>query len=205
MYPAGGGKVKGAKPQVSESTKFVSRAGEKLDVAIEKLGLEVQGVIAADLGSSTGGFVDCLLQRGAHKVYSVDTAYGELAWKLRNDPRVIVLERTNALHVSLPEPVGLVTVDCGWTRQEKILPIARSLLAKGGTIITLVKPHYEARDDERSKGAVIPEKLDSIIERVRQTVSDLALTLHTTVESPLIGERGGNREIFFHLSCERQG
>ena len=185
---------------MSQSLKFVSRAGEKLESALSLLGIEITGVVAADLGCSTGGFVDCMLKRGAARVYAVDTAYGELAWTLRNDPRVVVLERTNALHVELPEKVGLVTIDCGWTRQEKILPHAKTLLAPGGRILTLVKPHYEAHEDERTKGAVDPEKLDAVLARVEGKLSDLALTLVAKVESPITGERGGNKEVFFSLT-----
>src|SRR5260221_4739326 len=97
------------------SDLFVSRGGDKLQAAIKNFKLEVENCVALDIGSSTGGFVDCLLQNGAAKVYSVDTAYGELAWKLRNDPKVIVMERTNALHLEdLPEKVDLITIDAGW-------------------------------------------------------------------------------------------
>src|SRR4051812_11330036 len=96
---------------------FISRAGQKLDHALTAFGVGVGGLVCADLGSNTGGFVDCLLQRGASRVYAVDTGYGVLDWKLRKDPRVVVMERTNAMHVRLPEPVDLVTIDVAWTRQ----------------------------------------------------------------------------------------
>ncbi|MGD2108262.1 MAG: SAM-dependent methyltransferase [Phycisphaerae bacterium] len=125
------------------SHPYVSRGGEKLAAALDHFQIDVSGVVCADLGSHVGGFVDCLLQRGAAKVYSVDTSYGTLAWKLRRDPRVVVLERTNAMHVSLPEPVNLVTIDVGWTRQAKILPNVAKLLAPSGFVITLIKPQYE--------------------------------------------------------------
>src|SRR3989344_4180770 len=109
------------------SDKFVSRGGDKLQAAIGNWKLEIGNLVVLDVGSSTGGFVDCLLQNGASKVYALDTAYGELAWKLRNDPRVIVMERTNILHLeSLPEKVDLITIDAGWTRLELILPIVRN-------------------------------------------------------------------------------
>lgn len=181
--------------------KFASRAGEKLDHALESLGISVAGLTVADLGCSTGGFVDCLLSRGAARVYAVDTAYGELAWKLRNDSRVVVMERTNALHVTLPEPVDLVTVDCGWTKQEKILPKVITLLKPAGRALTLVKPHYEAGEGQRSGGAVVDDAaLTSILEQVRSRVTDLAFTIEATVDSPLVGKRGENREIFFYLS-----
>ena len=115
-----------------------------INFALTQFGMDVRGLVCADLGSNVGGFVDCLLQRGAGKVYSVDTSYGTLAWKLRKDPRVVVLERTNAMHVTLPEPVDFVTIDVGWTRQEKILPAAARMLKPGGRVVTLIKPKAEA-------------------------------------------------------------
>src|SRR6186997_2486545 len=120
---------------------FVSRAGQKLEHALATFGLEVRGSVCADLGSNTGGFVDCLLQRGAVKVYAIDTGYGALEWKLRKDPRVVVMERTNAIHVQLPEKVQLVTIDVAWTKQRIILPAAMRLLEVDGSVVTLIKPH----------------------------------------------------------------
>lgn len=126
------------------SQAFVSRGGEKLAAALDGFNVDVTGRVCADLGSHVGGFVDCLLQRGAAKVYAVDTCYGTLAWKLRRDPRVVVRERTNAMHVTLPEQVDLVTVDVAWTPQARILPNAARLVLPTGTVVTLIKPHYEA-------------------------------------------------------------
>src|SRR3989338_3621008 len=99
---------------------YVSRAGNKLEFALTNFSLNIKNKVCADFGSSTGGFVDCLLKFGAGKIYSVDTAYGELDWKLRNDPKVKVLERTNAIHVTLLEKADLITIDAGWTKQIKI-------------------------------------------------------------------------------------
>src|SRR5579871_283949 len=103
---------------------FVSRAGLKLEFALDAWNIDVRGKICADLGSNVGGFVDCLLQRGAAKVYAVEKGYGVLEWKLRKDPRVVVMERTNAMHATLPEPVALVTIDVAFTKQKHILPAA---------------------------------------------------------------------------------
>lgn len=174
--------------------KFSSRAGQKLQFAIETFGLSVASLACADLGSSTGGFVDCLLQNGVSKVYSVDTAYGELAWNLRNDPRVVVLERTNALHLELPEKVDLVTVDVSWTKQEKIIPVAMGLLKKGGSIITLVKPHYEL-----GKARMTEEDIETVLGRVRELYTKLRLRIIGEVESPIVGEKGKNKEYLFLL------
>ncbi len=119
---------------------YVGRGGEKMAWALAWSGLKPEGWICCDLGSHVGGFVDALLRAGAARVHSVDTCYGTFAWTLRNDPRVVLRERTNALHVELPEKVGLVTCDVGWTRQEKVLPKALSLVAPGGYVLSLLKP-----------------------------------------------------------------
>src|SRR5437016_12661481 len=116
---------------------FVSRAGQKLDHALDAFRIDVAGLTCADLGCNVGGFADCLLQRGAAKVYAVDTGYGVLDWKLRNDPRVVVMERTNAMHVTLSEPVDLVTVDVAWTKQRHILPAAARIMKQDGRVISL--------------------------------------------------------------------
>jgi 23S rRNA (cytidine1920-2'-O)/16S rRNA (cytidine1409-2'-O)-methyltransferase len=111
---------------------FVSRAGHKLEAALVAFSIDATGRTCADLGANVGGFTDCLLRYGAARVYAVDTAYGILAWTLRKDPRVVVRDRTNALHVRLPEPVTLVAVDVGWTKQEKILPVVAGLVTGNG-------------------------------------------------------------------------
>src|SRR5688500_5993824 len=118
-----------------QKRKYVSRGGEKLEAALKVFNISPLNYTVLDVGSSTGGFVDCLLQNGAKKVYSVDTAYGELAWKLRNDPRVVVMERTNVLHLQgLPEKVDLVTIDAGWTKLELVLPVIKQFLKEDGVI-----------------------------------------------------------------------
>src|SRR3954451_14122544 len=113
---------------------FVSRAGLKLNHALGHFRIDVTGLVCADLGCNAGGFTDCLLQRHAAKIYAVDTGYGMLEYKLRRDPRVVTLERTNAMHVSLPEPVSLVVLDVAWTKQKNILPNANNLLSPPGQI-----------------------------------------------------------------------
>lgn len=178
-----------------EPTKYVSRAGEKLEFALGQFKIDATGKIVADFGASTGGFTDCLLQAGAKKVYSVDTAYGELAWKLRQDPRVIVMERTNAMHVSLPEKMDLVTIDTGWSRQEKVIPNALNNLKDDGIIVSLIKPHYEFSG---YKGQVLDEdELKKILEDVRGKIESLGGKVVNKVESPIVGKREGNREWLF--------
>ncbi len=172
---------------------FVSRGGEKLAAALDAFGLAPAGMICADLGCNVGGFTDCLLQRGAKRVYAVDTGYGELAWKLRKDPRVVVMERTNALHVELPEAVELVTIDVAWTRQHLILPAAARLLSPDGLIVTLIKPHYEA-DRAALRGGVLPEEcLPDALDAVRGRLAKTGMVIEQMIASPITG-RKGNRE-----------
>jgi len=178
-----------------QGTGFVGRGGEKLDFALSAFALDVAGLVCADLGSHIGGFVDCLLQRGAAKVYSIDTSYGTLAWGLRNDPRVVVMERTNALHVALPERVDVVTVDAGWTRQEHILPAARRLVKPEGWIVSLVKPQYEARATERHRGVVGSEHVGPVMRRVGERLAGLDVGPTAMARSPLRGG-AGNVEFF---------
>jgi 23S rRNA (cytidine1920-2'-O)/16S rRNA (cytidine1409-2'-O)-methyltransferase len=175
-------------------TQFVSRAGEKLQFALDSFKIDLAGKTAADFGSSTGGFVDCLLQNGAAKVYAVEVGYGTIDWKLRNDPRVIVMERTNAMHVELPEKVDVLTIDCGWTKQEKILPNARKNLKEGGVIISLIKPHYEAEQKFIHKGKLVEEQIEPMLLDVKRNIENLGFKIQEVVESPILGEKGGNKE-----------
>jgi 23S rRNA (cytidine1920-2'-O)/16S rRNA (cytidine1409-2'-O)-methyltransferase len=177
---------------VAESIPFVSRGGLKLDHAIAAFGLDVAGLVCADLGCSTGGFVDCLLQRGAAKVYAVDTGYGVLDYKLRKDPRVVVKERTNALHVTLPEQVDLVTIDAGWTRQHHILRAARGLLkpAAHARVITLIKPHYEVEQSVLKKGILPDELVAPTVQRVLGEIASAGWQVLGTVDSPIKGQKG---------------
>lgn len=180
--------------------QYISRAGEKLDFALNAFHLSPKGFICADFGSSTGGFVGVLLSHGAQKVYSVDTAYGELAWELRNNPKVNALERTNAMHVTLPEKADLITVDTAWTKQEKVLPNALRNLKPTGQIITLIKPHYEAPKGMLQKGKLPEEKIEEILSSVAKKAEQLGLKVENRVKSPITGNRAGNTEWLFLLT-----
>jgi 23S rRNA (cytidine1920-2'-O)/16S rRNA (cytidine1409-2'-O)-methyltransferase len=180
-------------------TQFVSRAGQKLDNALTTFPIDVKDKTCADLGCSTGGFTDCLLQRGAAKIFAVDTGYGVLDWKLRKDPRVVVMERTNAMHVQLPQPVDIITIDVGWTRQRNILPSARTLLAANGTVITLIKPHYEADAKLLRKGVLPDDAVDAVLQLVRQEIEGLAWIWRASAQSPIRGT-GGNLEVLAWLT-----
>lgn len=179
--------------------RYVSRGGVKLAFALDDFALNPRGLICADLGSNVGGFVDCLLRRGAESVYSVDTSYGTLAWTLRKDDRVVVLERTNAMHVELPQRVDLVTIDVAWTRQKLIVPHAASLLRSEGRIVTLIKPHYEAAKDQLAGGVLRPEFIEQVLTRVLGEIEEAGLEILATVRSPIAGH-AGNREAFALLA-----
>jgi 23S rRNA (cytidine1920-2'-O)/16S rRNA (cytidine1409-2'-O)-methyltransferase len=181
---------------------FVSRAGQKLDHAIAAFGLDVAGLVCADLGSNAGGFVDCLLQRGAAKVYAIDTGYGALEWKLRKDPRVVVMERTNAMHAVLPERVALVTIDVAWTKQRHILPAARRMVGDDGRVVTLIKPHYEADPSQLSKGVLPEQDVDGVVNAVKADVVAVGFVVLRTVGSPIRGAKG-NAEVLALLEPVR--
>lgn len=178
--------------------QFASRSGEKLAHALAAWSIDPQDWICADLGSHAGGFVDCLLRAGAARVYAVERGYGVMDSRLRGDARVVVLERVDARTVHLPESVRLVTIDTGWTRQAQILPSAARLLAAGGDVITLVKPHYEARPTQLS-GGVLPDMcIDSVLDAVRGDIRAGGWRIAGEVESPIRGH-GGNREFLWRL------
>jgi 23S rRNA (cytidine1920-2'-O)/16S rRNA (cytidine1409-2'-O)-methyltransferase len=177
---------------------FVSRAGLKLDHALDTFAIDVRGLVCADLGSNVGGFVDCLLQRGATKVYAIEKGYGVLEWKLRKDARVVVMERTNAMHVELPEPVSLVTIDVAWTKQRNILPAARRLVIGTGWVVTLIKPHYEA-DKRLLRGGILPaEAVENVVNEVKKDILAAGFKLIQMVQSPILGGEG-NIEVLAEL------
>ena len=146
--------------------KFVSRAGDKFEHAVGQFKLDLKDKVCADFGCSTGGFTDCMLQNGAKKVYSIDTGYGVLDWKLRNDQRVVVMERENAMYVNLPEKMDLISIDTSWTKQKFILPNALKFLKPGGIIVSLIKPHYEAEKNMLVKGKVKDEYVEEVVNKV---------------------------------------
>lgn len=170
--------------------EFVSRAGQKLEHAMQAFAVDARAKVCADLGSNTGGFVDCLLKRAAAKVYAVETGYGVLDWKLRNDARVVVMERTNAMHVTLPEPVSLISIDVAFTKQRHILPAAGRLLARDGQIVTLIKPQYEAAPSLLRKGILPADGLESVLEQVKTDIAAANFALQGVVESPIKGAKG---------------
>lgn len=169
---------------------FVSRAGLKLEAALLTFNLPVAGTTCADLGANVGGFTDCLLQHGASKVYAVDTGYGVLAWTLRKDPRVVVMERTNALHLHLPEKVHVAAVDVGWTRQAKILPVAATLLAESGHVLTLIKPHYESEAARVQRGVLNESQSEAVLWEVIDAIIAMRWQVRGVMRSPIEGQKG---------------
>lgn len=187
--------------ELVQSERFASRGGGKLEHALLHFGLGVEGRTALDLGASTGGFTDCLLQFGARRVWAVDVGQGQLVWRLRNDPRVVVRERTNARHLTAtvlgPDfvPVDIITVDCSFISLRLILPTAASLLAEGGSIVALIKPQFEAGKEEvdRGRGVISDPVIHSrVISEIEAFVaSDLpGLSWRGVTPSPLPGPAG---------------
>ena len=178
---------------VKAPPRFVSRGGDKLEHALTAFGIAVNGLIAADFGASTGGFTDCLLQRGAARVYAIDVGYGQLASRLRADPSVIVMERTNVRHlVTLPDRVDLVTIDVSFIGLSLVLPTARNLLSERGRIVALIKPQFEAGRVNVGRGGVVRDSRvhRRVLEDHFTTTADLGLGITGLAASPLRGPAG---------------
>lgn len=192
-----------SKLTVDSGPRFVSRGGEKLDAALGAFGIDVNGFICADVGSSTGGFTDCLLQRGAVKVYAIDVGKGILHWKLRNDRRVVVMEETNARYVeSIPEPLDLVTVDASFISLKILLPVIKHWLNSKTEIICLVKPQFEAgkKDVARGDGVIRdPQIHKQVLLDVLNFAQQEGFTIRGLIKSPLLGPKG-NAEFLVWLN-----
>jgi 23S rRNA (cytidine1920-2'-O)/16S rRNA (cytidine1409-2'-O)-methyltransferase len=169
---------------VREGQRYVGRGCGKLKFAIDRLGLQLRGLAGADLGCNIGGFTDCLLQEGVAPVYAVDTGYGMLAWKLRQDARVVVMERTNAMHVELPQRVGVVSVDVGWTRQCRILPNALAQCAPDGAVLSLFKPQYEAPPQLVLRGRIDDGAFDAVLEGTLAELARMGVLVREVVRLP---------------------
>ena len=167
-----------------------ARGGEKLLAALEAFDVDPTGLTCADLGCNVGGFTRVLLERGASLVYAIDTGHGMLASELREDSRVVVMERTNALHVELPEPVDLVVIDVAWTPQRKILPAAFRLLRPGGMVVSLLKPHYEAEPGKTRQGVLEPEVAEDVAADTCRRLAATGFPVRGRIESPITGGKG---------------
>lgn len=182
---------------------YVSRGGLKLQKALDEFGIDVAGLVVIDVGASTGGFTDCLLQRGAAKVYAVDVGYGQLAWKLRQDHRVVNMEKTNIRYLTmdkLAELPDFAVIDASFISLDKVLPATIGLLKEEGELVALIKPQFEVGRGEVGKGGVVrdPAKHRHVISGVQTLAESLSLEVRGVTESPILGPKG-NREFLMYL------
>jgi 23S rRNA (cytidine1920-2'-O)/16S rRNA (cytidine1409-2'-O)-methyltransferase len=191
----------GAAIRVKAAPRYVSRGGFKLEKALHQFGIQVSGRTALDVGASTGGFTDCLLRHGAARVIAVDVGYGQLDWRLRSDPRVVVLEKTNIRYLeALPAATDLATVDASFISLKLILPKLRELLSPGHETIALIKPQFEVGKGMVGKGGVVsaPEEHARVIEEIREAAAALGYDDLGVTASPLLGP-AGNKEFLIYL------
>lgn len=187
---------------------FVSRGGLKLKAALDAFGIDPAGMVALDVGASTGGFTDCLLQAGAAKVYAVDVGYGQLAWKIRQDPRVVSIERTNIRYfngVEIKEPVDIAVIDASFISLKLVVPAVLRLIREGALLLALIKPQFEAGRGEVGKKGVVrdPAVQARIVADMEGFFKGLGLDVSGTFESPLTGPEG-NREFFIFAVNRRE-
>jgi len=180
-------------------TRFVSRGGDKLAAALEASSIDPQGLTCLDVGCSTGGFTDCLLQRGAARVYAVDVGYGQFDWRLRQDPRVVLIERTNIRTIArstIPEPIALAVIDVSFISLTKVLPAVLPFLSSGARVITLVKPQFEVGKGQVGRGGIVRDETrrQEALQRTLRFAADTGLRALKTLDSPLKGKKG-NLEI----------
>ena len=188
---------------------YVSRGGEKIEGALKSFAIDPKGMVIMDVGASTGGFTDCMLQKGAKKVYAVDVGYGQLAWKLQKDPRVVNLERRNIRYLQreeVQEEVDLILIDTSFISVEKFLHRLLGFVKRGGAILSLIKPQFEVGKGEVGKGGVVRDKSlhEKVIARISAFSRGLGLTVLGVTESSLLGPKG-NREFFIYLKKEDEG
>jgi 23S rRNA (cytidine1920-2'-O)/16S rRNA (cytidine1409-2'-O)-methyltransferase len=182
---------------------YVSRGGFKLEKALRHFRVDVKNKVALDVGASTGGFTHCLLSHGARQVYAVDVGYGQLDWKLRNDPRVVVLEKRNIRYLEatdLPSAADIATIDVSFISLRLVLPTVRTLLRLGGEIIALIKPQFEVGKGKVGKGGVVRSHDEHVrvIDEIKAAAATLGFTIQEVTESPLHGAKG-NKEFLIHL------
>jgi 23S rRNA (cytidine1920-2'-O)/16S rRNA (cytidine1409-2'-O)-methyltransferase len=189
----------------SKGAPYASRGGSKLEAALQKFAVDPTGKTVLDVGASTGGFTDCLLAHGARQVFAVDVGYGQLDWRLRNDPRVLVFEKTNIRYLelkALPRPADLATIDVSFISLKLVIPQVKTLLLPDGQIIALIKPQFEVGKGKVGKGGVVRshEEHERVIEEIKSTALHLGYAIRGVIESPLLGP-AGNKEFFIHLDA----
>ncbi len=189
-----------------ERCRYVGRGGLKLEGALDHFGIDVTGTVALDVGASTGGFTDCLLQRGAKKVFAVDVGYGQIAWKLRIDPRVVLIERQNVRTLppeAIGEPVDRIVIDVSFISLEKVIPCVVPHLREGGGLLALIKPQFEVGYGEVGAGGIVRDAAQhrQVVDRICGQMGGWGLKTLGTVPSPILGKEG-NREF---LICGTKG
>ncbi len=190
-----------------ETIPYVSRGGLKLEHAIKHFNIDIKDKVAMDVGASTGGFTDCILQHGAKRVYAIDVGYGQIAWKLRTDPRVIAIERTNIRYMErerIPEPVDIATVDVSFISLKLVIPKVLEFLKPDGEIVALIKPQFEVGKGEVEKGGIVrsKDKREKAVEDIKNFFESLSLKVIGVVESPIKGQKG-NIEYLIYVKFEK--
>ena len=193
-----------ARIEIVRPASYVSRSGDKLAAALDTFHIDPRGTIGLDVGCSTGGFTDCLLQRGARRIYAIDVGYGQFAWRLRQDSRVVLLERTNIRYVdraAVPEPIDLAVIDVSFISLTLVLPAVVHLLNSAAVIVALVKPQFEVGKGQVGRGGIVRDdaQREAVTEKVIHCAAQLGFQLTGVLDSPVIG-RKGNREILVGLT-----
>lgn len=193
-----------ARIEIVRPALYVSRSGDKLAAALDTFRIDPRGTIGLDVGCSTGGFTDCLLQRGARRIYAIDVGYGQFAWRLRQDSRVVLLERTNIRYVdraAVPEPIDLAVIDVSFISLTLVLPAVVHLLNSAAVIVALVKPQFEVGKGQVGRGGIVRDdaQREAVTEKVIHCAAQLGFQLTGVLDSPVIG-RKGNREILVGLT-----
>jgi 23S rRNA (cytidine1920-2'-O)/16S rRNA (cytidine1409-2'-O)-methyltransferase len=188
----------------TKASLYASRGGTKLEKALQEFHISPNGKVALDVGASTGGFTDCLLAHGAVRVYAVDVGYGQLDWKLRNDPRVVIYEKTNIRYLAagdLPSPANLATIDVSFISLKLVLPQVKALLVGGGEVVALIKPQFEVGKGKVGKGGVVRSSDEHlrVIDEIKAAAAALDFEVQGVIESPLLGPKG-NREFLIYLT-----
>jgi len=192
--------------EIARPASFVSRSGDKLAAALEAFQIDPKGTICVDVGCSTGGFTDCLLQRGAIRIYAIDVGYGQFEWRLRQDSRVVLLERTNIRYVDrglVPEPIDLAVIDVSFISLTLVLPAVIHLLSSSAVVVALVKPQFEVGKGQVGRGGIVRDdtQREAVTNKIIDCAACLGLTLKGVLDSPVIG-RKGNREILVGFARE---
>jgi 23S rRNA (cytidine1920-2'-O)/16S rRNA (cytidine1409-2'-O)-methyltransferase len=193
---------------LGEALPYVSRGGLKLEKAMQEFRVSVSGKAALDVGASTGGFTDCLLQHGCAKVYAVDVGYGQIAWKLRQDPRVVVIERTNIREMGpsvIPEPVDVAVIDVSFISLEKVIPAVLKFLKSDSEIIALIKPQFEVGKESVGKGGIVRDEAarSAAVERVAAFFRDTGLDVKGVIPSPITGQDGNVEFLMYAVRREQ--